>query len=146
MSYAVERLRLGAFDVLRGCHAAFHEHALQFIEIAGRERLVHPQFVYDDVIQVLTQERTRFGNKLRLIRTDREAGQVEAGFASHQVFEIRVDRLALALVDEMHERAQASAHRSSIVTVTSCHHSSLCTSWINAICSRTIGMAAFAYF
>ena len=34
--------------------------------------------------------------------------------------------------------------RSSIGTVTSCHHSSVCTSWISAICSRTIGIADFS--
>ena len=33
---------------------------------------------------------------------------------------------------------------SSIGTVTSSHHSSVCTSWMSAIWSCTIGMAAFS--
>ena len=61
------------------------------------------------------------------------------------VLEVGVDGLALGLLDELDQGAQPPAARPpASATVTSCHHSSVCTSWISGSWSRTIGMLAFS--
>jgi hypothetical protein len=51
------------------------------------------------------------GALLCRVGADRKTRQPEGGLAAHQVLEVGVDRLALALVDELHESAQPAPHR-----------------------------------
>jgi hypothetical protein len=80
------------------------------------------------MVLMCAQECLRLGTKLRVVRAMAEARQVNRRLAAHLVLEVRVDGLALLLLDELDRSRRRRRIPSSIGIVTSCHQSSVCTS------------------
>src|SRR3989338_1514208 len=86
---------------------AFTKDALQLGEIRWRQRLVHAQLVYRNVVLVCLEELTRLSAEaLKTIRRS-EARQNYVTLFSYLVFKIRVDWLPLLLFDELYKRTQS---------------------------------------